>query len=118
MVINIAAFLCAHQKIEIFKLSYAIRTKELTASNFVDQNAQLRYNVARIKSPEHIENILVASSKGSEFVRDRKVVIARLSPAVQPGSGSSGKIQTLVRFHRYNIFDVLLGGAEAEAQIK
>ena len=53
--VTAAIFLYTHQGIDAVTLSYRIKEKGVKVDKLLDQRKELEYNVAKLKSPTHLE---------------------------------------------------------------
>ncbi|NQT06068.1 MAG: hypothetical protein HQ575_00850 [Candidatus Omnitrophica bacterium] len=53
--ITILTFMHTHQRIEAIKLSYSINEREAALHKLLDRRRELEYNVAKLKTPTHLE---------------------------------------------------------------
>lgn len=88
--ITVLALLYVHQQVQILKIGYSIEVSEREFSSLLDQNRALVYNIARLKSPVHLEERFLADKKDfrisklsqtveivTETPADKEVVIAK-----------------------------------------
>ena len=61
-VFTLSSLLYVHQQVNLLKLSYSIKTNEQTLEMLVDQNQLLKYNVASLKSPQVLEEVMIAKN--------------------------------------------------------
>jgi len=57
---TLVSLMYVHQQVNLVKLSYLIKDNEKRVEMLVDQNEFLKYNVASLKSPEVLEEVMLA----------------------------------------------------------
>ncbi len=66
LIVTFALLTYTHQQIELLKISYEIRDAEKLVAVFLDQNRNLRYNIASLESPENLAKF--ASAKKPNLI--------------------------------------------------
>jgi cell division protein FtsL len=78
MIILILTFGCllyVHLQIDLYKLSYEIKSNEKTVQMLVDQNRLLKYNVANLESPNSLERVMLAKNIELYYVDDVEILL-------------------------------------------
>jgi len=81
-IVTLSCLVYVWQNVRQVELSYRILHKQKQITKLVDQNRILRYNVLQLKSPEAIENRLLASRIKLKYTTP--VMIAQLSDKTKP----------------------------------
>jgi len=65
LIVSIATVFCllyVHQQLMLVKLSYQLKDNQKKYSNLLDQNKIIKYNIACLKSPKKVEDMLAAEN--------------------------------------------------------
>ena len=109
--VTVAALFYVNQEVEAVKVGYAIRKQEETKTLFLDRARALKYNVARLKSPNNLERRLTAQRIVLQAPKSWQTLV--LAPA---GGVKSSAVASSI-FTRSPFFGKLLvGTAQAEAK--
>lgn len=65
LIICLLSILYVFQQAKLLEYSYTVNSNQKYISLLIDQNKQLRYNVARLETPTRLENIMLAK-EGAE----------------------------------------------------
>lgn len=107
------------QQVELVKLGYRIEMQQKSFAEVLDQNADLRYNVIALKSPQNLQRqFLLAGLEEFHIVEGRQVVrLASLKVAEDfpPAGGHQDKPAVLFLQSLKETFAPYLFGPEAEA---
>lgn len=60
--ITLSALMYVHQQVGLVVTSYIVREKEENLSRLLEQNEALRYNIFALKSPQYLEETLMAEN--------------------------------------------------------
>ena len=82
--VTVAALSYVYQEIEAVKVGYGIRRQEETRIQYLDRARALRYNIARLKSPENLERRLSAQRIVVQVPRSWQTLVMASSGAKHP----------------------------------
>ncbi|NQT90132.1 MAG: hypothetical protein HQ558_02645 [Candidatus Omnitrophica bacterium] len=82
LIMSFFASFYVFQQTRLLEYSYHINSNQKSISLLVDQNRQLRYNVARLETPARLENIIIAKKEDETYslMRRQKIRIGQQRP--------------------------------------
>lgn len=63
LIISLLSILYVFQHTKLLEYSYTINSNQRYISLLIDQNKQLRYNVARLETPARLEDVMLAKEE-------------------------------------------------------
>ncbi len=94
VVVVLVLLVYVRQRVELLKVGYEVRSKEVAYLDLLDQNRILDYNVNTLSSPSKLERFLKATNKKYRIASRREILQLNREPQEAPSVralDSSGK---------------------------